>query len=324
MVEFITKNEQRLDVCISNELQISRNQALNLIKDGLVKVNKKQTTKPSFKVYIDDNILVEFAKPKIKEDKFQADFDVPIIYEDDDLLVINKPPHIAVHGASSLKEASLVEWLNQNNFMLSNLNGDIRAGIVHRLDKGTSGALVVAKNNTAHTILSNQLLDKSMGRIYLALSDFALKQNCIIQRPIGRNNKNRLKKAIIQDGRDAKTAFLNLISSKNANLIAAKLFTGRTHQIRVHLESINRHILGDDLYGFKSEKDKISRVMLHAYMLYFIHPITKQRMEFKAPFYDDFEQIAFKNFSKELFYEKTETNFINDSFCDLDSWMCIK
>lgn len=322
LVEFTTISEQRLDLTISNELKISRNQALNLIKDGLVSVNSKVVLKPSFKIYKDDKIAVKFAEKREIENRYEVDFDIPIIYEDDDLLVLNKPPQIVVHQASSVKEATLVEWLNKNNFMLSNLNGDVRAGIVHRLDRGTSGAIVVAKNNKTHIALSSQLSDKSMGRIYLALTDLPLKQNCIVDRAIGRNNQNRLKKAIVANGRAAKSAFVNLISQNGINLIAAKLFTGRTHQIRVHLASINRHILGDDLYGFKSEKDKIKRVMLHAYMLYFIHPKTQKMVKFKAPLYDDFKQIALDKIDKEIFDETTEVGSIYNLFNNFDEWLC--
>ncbi|MBE3021560.1 RluA family pseudouridine synthase [Campylobacter sp. 7477a] len=323
MVEVIITCADRLDVSVANELKISRNQASKLIKDALVKVNSKTILKPSFLTSLQDKISINFGEAKEIKNEFEVNFDIPIIYEDEDLLVLNKPPHIVVHGAPSVKEATLVEWLNDKGYMLSNLNGDVRAGIVHRLDKGTSGAIVVAKNNTAHAALSEQLNDKSMGRIYLALTDLPLKQNCIIDRAIGRNSSNRLKKAVVSDGKSAKSAFLNLVSNDGLNLIAAKLFTGRTHQIRVHLASINRHILGDDLYGFKSEKSKINRVMLHAYMLYFIHPRTGEMVEFIAPLYDDFKNLLDKKISKELLDEKICPKFINASFGDTSSWLCI-
>ncbi|MBR8463031.1 RluA family pseudouridine synthase [Campylobacter sp. faydin G-24] len=323
MINFTQLLPSRLDVALSLKLQISRNQATNLIKSNLVSVNGKIISKPSFAINLNDMVNVEFADKKEQKNLYEVKFDIPIIYEDDDLLVLNKPPLIVVHQAPSVKEATLVEWLNQKGFMLSNLNGEVRAGIVHRLDKGTSGAIVVAKNNATHAHLSSQLSDKSMGRIYLALSDLPLKQNCIIDRPIGRNPSNRLKKAIVANGKDAKSAFVNLISQDNLNLIAAKLFTGRTHQIRVHLASINRHILGDNLYGFKSENDRIKRVMLHAYMLYFIHPRTNEPMEFIAPTWDDFNQIIYKKISKEILDEKIYPKFITSSFSDTSDWLRI-
>ena len=169
--------------------------------------------------------------------------------------------------------------------------------------------------------------------IYLALTDLPLKQNRIIERAIGRNPANRLKKAIVSDGRAAKSAFANLlfggiggpVQGKNAgvNLIAAKLFTGRTHQIRVHLASLNRHILGDALYGFKSEKDKIARVMLHAYGLYFTHPRTGGQMSFVAPIRDDFSEILLSKFSKENIDEKIDFMGLSELFSHCDEWMRI-
>ena len=227
MVKFNVLNSSRLDVAVAKELQISRNQALNLIKDSLVSVNLKPVSKPSFLLNENDEICVNFALKKEVQNEYEVNFDIPIIYEDDDLIVLNKPPQIVVHQAPSVKEATLVEWLNKKGFMLSNLNGDVRAGIVHRLDKGTSGAIVVAKNNFAHAKLSEQLSDKSMGRIYLALTDLPLKEDVIIDKPIGRNPNNRLKKAIIEDAKFAKSAFVNLLSEGGVNLIAAKLFTER-------------------------------------------------------------------------------------------------
>ncbi|WP_103579380.1 RluA family pseudouridine synthase [Campylobacter concisus] len=321
MVKFNVLNSSRLDVAVAKELQISRNQALNLIKDSLVSVNLKPVSKPSFLLSENDEVCVNFAPKKEVQNEYEVNFDIPIIYEDDDLIVLNKPPQIVVHQAPSVKEATLVEWLNKKGFMLSNLNGDVRAGIVHRLDKGTSGAIVVAKNNFAHAKLSEQLSDKSMGRIYLALTDLPLKEDVIIDKPIGRNPNNRLKKAIVADAKFAKSAFVNLLSEGGVNLIAAKLFTGRTHQIRVHLASINRHILGDDLYGFKSQGDKISRVMLHAYMLYFIHPRTGKRVEFTAKTYDDFNQIIYKKIPKEIFDEKICHTHIDTIFSSFLSGM---
>ncbi|WP_229933164.1 RluA family pseudouridine synthase [Campylobacter majalis] len=321
MVEFIAENEARLDVAVSEMLKISRNQANVMIKNSLVKVNENLITKPSFKIFINNKICI---KPALKQEisnRYEVDFDVDVIYEDDDILVLNKPPHVITHPANSVKQATLVEWLNERGYMLSNLNGDIRAGIVHRLDKQTSGAIIIAKTNIAHAALSKQLSDKSMGRIYLALTDINIKEPCVVNRAIGRNPNNRLKNAVIKGGREAKSAFISLISDSGINLIACKLFTGRTHQIRVHLSSINRHILGDDLYGFKSENDKINRVMLHAYILYFKHPISGKYMQFEADIFDDFKEIVFKKIDKEIFYEKIKSEFVCGSFSDTDSWL---
>ena len=312
---------KRLDIFLSEELKISRNQISNLIKSGLVALNSKVASKGSVKLNLNDEICVNHLENKEESLNFSADFEVDILYEDDDLIALNKPPGLVVHPAPSVKEATLVDWLGKKNFLLSTLSGESRAGIVHRLDKGTSGAIVVAKNNYSHAALSKQLSDKSMGRIYLAIIDLALKEDCVIERNIGRNPNNRLKKAITIDGRNAKSAFANLACANGANLIAAKLFTGRTHQIRVHLASINRHILGDALYGFKSENDKIKRVMLHAYGLYFTHPRTNERMEFVAPLWDDFNEILLNKFDKEMIDEKIDFKRLSVVFSDCDNWL---
>ena len=275
----------RLDKYLTDKLNFSRNQIANLIKNGNVTVNNKAVTKPSFKV--SENDKIEYNIQTFEDEKeYKVDFDVDIIYEDDDILVINKPSGLVVHSAPSVKEATLVDWLKSKNITLSTISGEERHGIVHRIDKETTGALVIAKNNESHQILSEQLQDKSMGRYYLAIIDLPLKENIEIDRPIGRNPKNRLKQAIIPNGRNAKTQFLKLCGEKE-ELIAAKLFTGRTHQIRVHLNSINRHIIGDELYGAKKSDD---RIMLHAYILYLIHPKTKEKMIFEAPIFDDMKE----------------------------------
>ncbi|ALV65216.1 RluA family pseudouridine synthase [Campylobacter fetus] len=323
MNEFISSNSARLDQILASYLSISRNQISELIKSGNVYVNDNLMLKPSFKVLLNDKISFNLPKAKFDNCEFKADFDVEILYEDDDILVLNKPSNLTVHPAPSVKEATLVEWLKQNGYMLSTLNGDIRAGIVHRLDKGTSGVIVVAKNNASHSALTAQLSDKSMGRVYLALIDLNLKDKVIIDRPIGRNPQNRLKNSVVANGRAAKSAFTNIICEDDLNLIAAKLFTGRTHQIRVHLASINRHILGDNLYDFKSKNCKIKRVMLHAYILNLIHPKSGEKMQFVAPLPTDFYDILSKKIDKEILNEKIDPEFVSSAFYGFNEWMCL-
>ena len=202
----------------------------------------------------------------------------------DGIIVINKPSGLTVHPAPSVKEPTLVDWLKHKGIRLSTISGEERHGIVHRLDKGTSGVMVVAKSNEAHEALSAQLQDKSMGRFYLAVINPPLKDDMVmVDKPIGRSAQNRLKMAEVEGGKAAKTLFKHLALSKDEKneLIACKLFTGRTHQIRVHLETFSRHILGDHLYGIKNDKQE--QILLHAYVLYFIHPTTKERCQFSAP-----------------------------------------
>ncbi len=314
-LRFKSLKDGRLDKIIQAKINSSRNQIENLIKEFGVFVNEKIVKKSGYKVKEGDEILIKFPKTK-KEEAKEVDFDIEIIYEDEDVLVINKPPFLTVHPALSVKEATVVDWLKSKGISLSTINAKERHGIVHRIDKETSGALVIAKNNESHLFLSKQLEDKSMGRYYLSIIDSPLKDNLIVEKPIARNPKNRLKMGVVEGGRAAKSAFLKLLLSNDEKkeLIAAKLFTGRTHQIRVHLSSLSRHILGDYLYGFKSKRDKIKRVMLHAYIIYFIHPRTKKQMFFTASLFEDFEELALKNFKMENFYEKIDPDNIISSF----------
>ena len=303
--KYIVDCENRVDKFLTKKLNVSRNQIESLIKKGFVKVNNKVIKKAGFRLKPQNEVEVNF--PKIKKSEIKkVDFDIEIVYEDSDILVINKPNGITVHPALSVKEATVVDWLKQKGVSLSTIAGEERHGIVHRLDKGTSGVMVVAKNNEAHLSLSKQLQDKSMGRYYLAIIEPPLKENIVVEKEIARNPKNRLKMATIDGGRYAKTAFSKIELSKDSRyeLIAAKLFTGRTHQIRVHLNSIGRHILGDNLYGFKGKNIKIDRVFLHAYILYLIHPKTKEEMRFLANIPDDIKSFIKKRFEWERVNEK--------------------
>lgn len=268
-------------------IEASRNQIEQLIKKEYVKVDSKTVVKTGLKLKVNQEIEVHFPEAElnpVKDEEFVKeslqDKEIKIIYEDEHILVINKPYNLTVHDAPpSVKDATLVDWLKLNNISLSTISGEERHGIVHRLDKGTSGVMVIAKTNEAHTNLSKQLEDKSMGRYYLAIIDLPLKDDIVIEKPIARNPNNRLKMAIVENGKSAKSAFSKVAISNNEkyDLITCKLFTGRTHQIRVHLSTINRHILGDNLYGFKGELNKINRFYLHAYILYLIHPITNEK-----------------------------------------------
>ena len=176
--------------------------------------------------------------------------------------------------------------------------------------------MVVAKTNEAHAGLAKQLEDKSMGRYYLAILDLPLKENLIVEKPIARSPNNRLKMAVVETGKTAKSAFSKITLSNNEkyDLITCKLFTGRTHQIRVHLGSINRHILGDNLYGFKGELNTIKRFYLHAYILYLNHPITNDKMSFRADLSDDMHNFLENNFNMENVNDKIDENNIISSF----------
>lgn len=538
MDNLIAQCSERLDVFLSSQLGISRNQISSLIKSEAVKVDGVVQSRPGYKLSAGELVHIDYPAPKPQQKSAERlDFDIEILYEDEDLLVVNKPAGLTVHPAASVKEPTLVDWLKSRGYLLSTLGGELRAGIVHRLDKLTSGALLVAKNNTAHAALSAQLSDKSMGRIYLALIDLPLKQPCVIERPIARNPANRLKMGIVPGGRSAKSAFYEILSgaeltelqnsaekrdeilnasdgtaagksastdkistvdkilaanasasrisakdkisgdaagkismgatdkisdaatstgkisamyagedkilnasrdadtskisatdasasgneilnadpaagtdeilttgageSKNTdmdeilndyagadnadeisnnrmrsadkipsnradnvdkiltadmnanktkaarpaenkflnfknpaknqilppinlksfNLVAAKLFTGRTHQIRVHLSSINRHILGDHLYGFKSENAKISRILLHAYLLYFIHPRSGKEVKVCAGLPSEFLNFTTNQKVKDEIYEKILPTNVERYFSDTSGWL---
>lgn len=294
---FIVQSADRIDKILATHLNVSRNQVEKLIEKGFVNINDKLVTKTSQKVHTDD--VVSYILPEAKQkEAISIDFDIEILYEDEYLLVVNKPSGLVVHPAPSVKEPTLVDWLVQRGISLSTISGEERHGIVHRIDKDTTGALVIAKTNEAHEALSRQLEDKTMGRYYLAIIDYPLKENIIVEANIARNSTNRLKMAIAESGRFAKSAFAKLCLGKNSiELIAAKLYTGRTHQIRVHLAHLGRHILGDTLYGYKGKE--ISRVFLHARLLYFKHPKTGDIMEFEAPLFDDMKEFLDSNFEIE-------------------------
>ncbi len=314
MSSFKTTSAGRIDKILAKELDVSRNQVEKLIKDGLVSVNGKGVSKTSFKVVEGDEVAYEIKEAQ-KRVAPPIDFDVEVLYEDDYLLVVNKPSGLVVHPAPSVKEPTLVDWLIHKGISLSTISGEERHGIVHRIDKETTGALVVAKTNEAHEKLSLQLQDKSMGRYYLALIDCPLKDDTVVDKPIGRNPNNRLKMDVVPQGKSAKTAFVKLAQTAyNVELIAAKLFTGRTHQIRVHLNTLGRHILGDNLYGFKSKRDKIARVNLHAYLLYLVHPETGEKMEFVAPLFDDMRDYITQYFEQEIVDRKMNPETMGSLF----------
>jgi len=315
--EYLCEIPQRLDTFLASVIGQTRSQVAQLIKQEAVTIDGKKVSRPGIKLKKGQDITVIFPEAKESQAK-EVDFDVEILYEDEDLLVINKPSGVTVHPAPSVKEATLVDWLKHKGIRLSTISGEERHGIVHRLDKGTSGTMVVAKNNEAHEFLSKQLQDKSMGRYYLAVVTPPLKDDVtIVESNIGRSSHNRLKMACgLEHGKYAKTMFkhLALSSDEKVQLIACKLFTGRTHQIRVHLESLNRHILGDHIYALNPKQEKAERILLHAYLIYFIHPRTREKLYFKANFDTVMNEKINKKFEKEIINEVIDINYIMHSF----------
>ncbi|WP_033781692.1 RluA family pseudouridine synthase [Helicobacter pylori] len=315
------KNYKRIDEFLAKELQISKNQALSLIKEGLVLCQKKEVKKGGLALKEGDAIALLTPKITPKPLKKELDLEIEVIFEDDDLLVLNKPPNLIVHKAPSVKEPTLVDWLEAKNYQLSNLGSKERYGIVHRLDKDTSGGIVIAKNNFTHVYLSEQLKTKMMGRYYIALLSTPLsrkEEKMSVECYLARNPNNRLKMMAIKNekGRYSKSEFTSLLTSQNnLNLIGAKLYTGRTHQIRAHLEYLNRHIIGDNLYGLNEAllKEEI-RIMLHAYLIEFKHPRSEQKLRFKVPLLKDMLEYLKKIFDKENLDEVLDEEKILHAF----------
>ena len=215
MQKILVDQSLRLDLFLAKHLKTTRSQITSLIKNGGVRCNDQPCLKASFKVKIGDELELIRLLPKNLAKKYSVSFDIEVLYEDEDLLVLNKPSGIVMHSASSVKEATVVDWLLEKGYALSSLGGELRAGLVHRLDKGTSGAIIIAKNNHTHELLSKQLATKSLGRFYLALTDLPLKDDKLInEKAIIRCPRNRLKKMAVDEmvkgARKAKSAFINI------------------------------------------------------------------------------------------------------------------
>lgn len=273
---------ERIDKYLSQVFQDkSRSYLQGLIQKGNILINDKEI-KSNYKLKSYDEIKVILPEPlELKVDA--EDIELEIIYEDEDVIVINKPQGMVVHPAPGNYNGTLVNALLFHCKDLSTINGVIRPGIVHRIDKDTTGILVVAKNDNSHNFLSEQLKNHSMKREYYALVEGRIKNdNGTIDKPLARSKKDRLKIAIVEGGRRAVTHYEVKERFKNTTLVKCVLETGRTHQIRVHMASIGYPLIGDPLYGFKKQKYKLDGQTLHAKTLGFIHPTKKEYMEFTS------------------------------------------
>ena len=271
----------------------SRSYLQGLIEKGNILVNDK-CVKSNYKLKIYDEVKVTIPEPLILKAEAE-DIPLNIVYEDSDVIVVNKPQGMVVHPAPGNYSGTLVNGLLYHCKDLSTINGVIRPGIVHRIDKDTSGILVVAKNDNSHNFLSEQLRDHSMKREYYAVVEGRLKNDKgTIDKPLGRNKKDRLKMGIVEGGRRAVTHYEVIERYNNTTLIKCILETGRTHQIRVHMASIGHPLIGDPLYGFKKQKFKLEGQMLHAKILGFIHPTTKEYMEFSSELPGYFQELIEK------------------------------
>ncbi len=284
----------RIDKYLMDKLDVSRSKIQKLIDNDNILVNDKKV-KSSYILKSDDIINVNM---DMDDEVHIVPEDIPldIVYEDEYLLVVNKPSGMVVHPAPGNYSNTLVNALMYHCNKLSGVNGSIRPGIVHRIDADTSGLLLVAKNDLVHNDLAKQIKEKTVKREYIALVHGIINEDsATIDAPIGRDVNNRKKMAVTADNsKDAVTHIFVLERLNNATLIKCVLETGRTHQIRVHLNYINHPIVNDPVYGLKKQENSSFGQMLHAKTIGFIHPITKEYMEFSSEVPQEFTDIVNK------------------------------
>lgn len=282
----------RIDKFLSDlNKDFTRSHIQKIIDQGLVNVNGK-SVKSSYKLSKNDEVIIHIPTPKVMNIE-PYDYPLDIIYEDDDILIVNKEKGMVVHPAPGHYNDTLVNAIMfhcKDN--LSGINGELRPGIVHRIDRDTTGVLVICKNDFAHENIAKQLKEHSITRKYYAIVVGNVKDDSgKIDAPIGRNPNDRKKMAIVKDGRTAVTHYKVLERFGNYTFIECELETGRTHQIRVHMKSIGHPLLGDDVYGAHKSQFNLDGQTLHAGVLGFIHPRTGEYVEFTAKLPDYFEKI---------------------------------
>ena len=281
---------ERIDKAVSSlQTEWSRTQIGNWVSEGVLTVNG-EIVKPKYKVRTGD--VIEITVPEVEELEIVAeDLNLEIIYEDADVLVVNKPRGMVVHPAPGHATGTLVNGLMHHCTDLSGINGVMRPGIVHRIDKDTTGLLMVAKNDVAHESLVNQLVAKTVTRKYTALVHGHIAHDKgTIDAPIGRDTKDRQKQAVVDSGKHAVTHFQVIERFGDYTLVECRLETGRTHQIRVHMNYIGFPLAGDPKYGPRKTIDFGGQV-LHAGVLGFTHPVTGEYLEFSTPIPEDFQQL---------------------------------
>ena len=275
-----TENETRIDVYLTDVLEkYSRTKIQNYIKSERVFVNEKPC-KPSFILHTDDKVIVDFND----EDEIRVapeNIPIDIVWEDCNYCIVNKPSGMLTHPTSKEKTGTLVNALLFNYEKLSDENGLYRQGIIHRLDRNTSGLLVIAKNNDAHKKVAQMIKNREVEKRYRAIVKGVLRDNIIINEPIGRNKQNPAKMCVSKDGKESLTEVSIIEVFDDATYVDINLKTGRTHQIRVHLSNIGHPVYNDTLYGFGKMHIKTEEQVLQAYNLKFIHPYTGQVIDIK-------------------------------------------
>lgn len=282
---------ERLDVFVSDRIsELSRSYTKRLIEDGMVCVDGNIVRKASKSVSTGSEVIVNI--PKAQEISIESqDIPIDIVYEDKDFAVINKQQGLTTHPANGVYKDTLVNALLYHIKDLSGINGYLRPGIVHRLDKDTSGLMLVAKNDAAHKSLALQIASKECRRIYYGLAEGIVKEDGFVDKPIARSTIDRKKMAVDNAGRNAKTYYFVVEAFKQNTLLKFELTTGRTHQIRVHSKHAGHPIVGDVLYGHKNQRFNLNGQLLHSSEIIFRHPSTSEQMHLFSPLPDYFARI---------------------------------
>ena len=273
---------RRLDVQLAEATPLSRSRIAALLAEGACTVAGKPARKAGLKPTAGADIVLTVPDPRPAQPQ-PEDLPLEILYQDEDLAVVLKPAGMVVHPAAGNEDGTLVNALLHHLDHLSGIGGELRPGIVHRLDKDTSGLLIVAKNDEAQQALSEQLQRRTMDKRYLALVEGIPGESCgRMEAPIARSKKDRNKMAVDPEGREAITEWRTLSTGRGCALLEVHILTGRTHQIRVHMRAMGHPVAGDPIYGL-SHGLRVERLMLHAYTLAFTHPTSGERLSFTAP-----------------------------------------
>ena len=286
---------ERVDAFLRRKTELSRSRVSELILSGALSINGKEQLKPSYKV--ESGQCISLAVPDTQAvDIAPQNIPIDILYQDRDIVVINKPCGMVVHPAAGNEDGTLVNALMYHIRDLSGIGGEMRPGIVHRLDKDTSGLILVAKNDKAHTVMSEQFKSRTMEKHYRAVAFGSFSQDTdLIDAPIARHPVDRKKMAVVPDGKPSQTEWRVIERLRGATYLDVHLLTGRTHQIRVHMQSVGHPLLGDKIYAPHIKTSvHVPRLMLHAYSLAFTHPITGEHMELTAPIPEQFSTVLNK------------------------------